>query len=78
MTSFEAGFLTYLSECGLPQKQANHILERASSHPGIQELLKASQDFSESSVESLDVLNNLYQQHNLDADMSAAFNQLYS
>lgn len=78
MTSFEAGFLTYLSECGLPQKQASYILDRASSHPGIQELLKSSQDFSEDSVETLDTFSNLYQQHSLDADMSAAFKQLYS
>lgn len=78
MTSFEAGFLSFLSECGLPQKQASHILERAVAHPAAQELLKSSQDVSGVSWAELDDLNNTYQQHAYDTAMSDTFNRLHS
>lgn len=76
MTSFEAGFLSYLTECGLPEKYASHILDRAAAHPQVQETIKAARQLPAESRDSLDVLSSISQLHNIDSYISKISSQI--
>ena len=41
MVSFEAGFIKYANESGLPTEQAVQMLKRAMEYPGAQDMFKA-------------------------------------
>jgi hypothetical protein len=69
MTSFEAGFIKYAKECGLPDAQVAHILKRAADHPAVQEIFKNLE--GDDSPEETEDLNDLWQQEAVDKQMSA-------
>lgn len=71
MTSFEAGFIKYASECGLPETQIRHILKRALAHPEAQQLASRSPEADETSPEDLDTLNEMMLLDDNDKQMDA-------
>jgi hypothetical protein len=75
MTSFEAGFIKYAKECGLPDVQVAHILKRASDHPAVQGIFKNLDE--DASVEDSENLHDLWEQENVDKQMSALNQQIH-
>lgn len=73
MTSFEAGFVKYAEECGLPAQQVAHIFKRAMEHPEAQAMFK---DLAEESPHqapgNLAALGDLLKQHFVHDDMEMA------
>jgi hypothetical protein len=73
MTSFEAGFVKYAKECGLPDDQVAYIFKRAMDHPGAQQMFKdLNEDASIKSPDSMAVLSDLLQQHFIHNEMDTA------
>jgi hypothetical protein len=72
MTSFEAGFVKYAKECGLPDQQVAYIFKRAMEHPGAQGMFKdLNEEASAESPGSLSALSDLLKQHFIHDDMEA-------
>ena len=73
MTCFEAGFVKYARECGLPDTQAAYIFKRAMEHPGAQDMFKDLDASPEQhSPDSLSTLGELLKHHLIHDDMDMA------
>jgi hypothetical protein len=73
MTSFEAGFVKYANECGLPDWQAAYMFKRAMTHPGAQAMFKElDAEEPAQSPSSLSALSDLLQQHLVHDEMGEA------
>jgi hypothetical protein len=71
MTSFEAGFVKYAKECGLPNHKVAHIFKRAMEHPGAQAMFK-DLDEETHSPDNLAALSELLKQHLIHHEMAGA------
>lgn len=76
MTAFEAGFLSYTAECGLSEKQAAYILQRASDYENVQNMCKSAAESISSDYSNVDVLHNLAHQDLIDREMTQAFKRI--
>jgi hypothetical protein len=77
MTSFEAGFVKYAKERGLPDQQAAYIFKRAMEHPGAQNMFKdLDEEDQRQTPDNLAALSDLLQQHLIHNDMSGAVEKI--
>jgi hypothetical protein len=71
MLSFETGFLKYAQECGLSEKEAAHILKRASEYPAAAELFRTlPQEDEQHSPEELETLADMLKQKFIDSQLT--------
>lgn len=77
MTSFEAGFVKYAKESGLPDEQATYIFKRAMEHPGAQSMFKdLDEESQQQSPDNLAILSDLLKQHYLHDDIGNAVKKI--
>jgi hypothetical protein len=77
MTSFEAGFIKYAKERGLPDQQAAYIFKRAMEHPGAQSMFKdMDEEDQHQSPDNLAALSDLLKQHYIHNDMGSAVEKI--
>jgi hypothetical protein len=77
MTSFEAGFIKYARDCGLSDTQAVYILKRALDNPEMSDVVR-KQPQGKESPEELDALKDVYEQDEVDKEMSNFKKQLHA
>jgi len=71
MNAFEAGFIKYAEEYGVPVDQALHMFKRATDYPGTARLFKDLPEDQHDSPEEASGLADLIKQDLIDQQMTA-------